>query len=148
MNPRHLLFASVKPLPQFTYEDIRDFAWGALNFLSQKASKIKSLALTIHGANYGLDEVEAFNSEIAGIIDTVSNDCFPSTLESIAFVEKDKERAGRLEGELTGLFPNGVIWIDNQGSLTGGQKDCRGNASCGGIGLVVEAVRLCCNAVH
>jgi hypothetical protein len=122
MCSRNILLVGVKPLEHFSYEDIRDFAWGALSFLSREAPNIKSIALTIHGANYGLDEVEAFNSEIAGLIDAVSTGSFPLGLESIAFVEKDNERTRRLQVELKGLFPDGVIRIDDQGSVAGVKK--------------------------
>lgn len=126
-NPNYILFVGVKPLVQFSYEDIRDFSWGALSFLARKARNVRSLALTIHGANYGLDEVESFNSEIAGILDAVSNDQFPTELESITFVEKDERRARRLENELDALFPTGIIKIDDQGSV-GGARPRAGDA--------------------
>ena len=47
---------------------------------------MRRLALTIHGPGYGLDEVEAFESEVAGVVEAVASGHFPSNLESIAFV--------------------------------------------------------------
>jgi len=119
MNPRSVLFVGVKPLLEFAYPEIRDFSRNALTFLSQKAPHIRSLALTIHGPGYGLDEVEAFQSELAGVIEAVADGHFPSALESIAFVEFDTRRARRLTHSLKELLPNGAIPIDGADAITG-----------------------------
>jgi hypothetical protein len=118
MNPRSVLFVGVEPLRDFTYSEIRDFAQDALTFLSRKAPDVRSLVLTIHGPGYGLDEVEAFQSELAGVVDAVADGHFPAALESIAFVERDSGRARRLTDSLKKLLPNGVIPLDGGGSIT------------------------------
>jgi hypothetical protein len=117
MNPRSVLFVGVKSLRKFTYAEIRHFARNAMTFLAQKAPDTRSLALTIHGPGYGLDEVEAFESELAGIVEAVSAGDLPSALESISFVESDTGRARRLAHALKKLFPDGIISVDERDAI-------------------------------
>jgi hypothetical protein len=77
----------------------------------------------LDGPGFGLDEIEAFKSEIAGITDGVSSGCLPLQLETIAFVENTAKRARRLEIELKELFPQGLIQPDSQGSVSGLKKE-------------------------
>jgi hypothetical protein len=119
MNPRSVLFVGVKPLQKFTYPEIRDFARTALTFLTRKAPDIRSLALTIHGPGYGLDEIEAFESELAGIVEAAAKGDLPLNLESVAFVELDPGRARRLTHSLKKLLPNGVIPIGGEDAING-----------------------------
>jgi hypothetical protein len=119
MNPRSVLFVGVKLLGEFGYPEIRDFARNSLTFLSQKAPDVRSVALTIHGPGYGLDEVEAFQSELAGVVEAVASGHFPSALESVAFVESDSGRVSRLRRSLKILLPDGIIPIDDRSSIAG-----------------------------
>jgi hypothetical protein len=80
---------------------------------------LRTVALTIHGPGYGLDEVEAFESELAGVVDAISDGHFPSDLESIAFVESDSGRVHRLTRSLKTLLPDGIIPINDRGSIVG-----------------------------
>jgi hypothetical protein len=135
MKPRRLLFVGVKSLQQFGYPEIRDFAVKALAFLAREAPKTRSIALTIHGTGYGLDESEAFESELAGLVEAISNRSFPRTLECITFVESNTGRADRLTQSLKRLLPEGVVPIDDSGSIAGLEDQTRdtlrtaGNAS-------------------
>jgi hypothetical protein len=112
IGPNAVLFVGVKRLHQFLYSDIRNFARNALAFLARVAPDIRSLALTIHGPGYGLDEIEAFDSELAGVVDAVANEEFPRNLESISFVELNPGRVQRLTQSLSRLLPRGGIPVD------------------------------------
>jgi len=118
MKPRSVLLVGVKPLQKFGYSEIRDFGRQALTFLS-KTIHIRTIALTIHGSGYGLDEVEAFQSELAGVVEAISNRHFPSNLESIVFVEHRPDRVHRLTQSLKTLLPDGIIPINDRGSIVG-----------------------------
>jgi hypothetical protein len=107
-----ILFVGVPPLDEFGYREVRRFARTALSVLAKKEPLVKRIALTIHGVLFGLDEAEAFEAEIAGLVDAVSvNDC-PEALREIIIVERDHGRVARLMKSLTALLPERTISTD------------------------------------
>lgn len=88
-----VLFLGVVPLFQFDYPEIRAFAARALEIVADKLPNAEHIAMTMHGAGYGLDEREAFRAEIAGLWETA--DAVPS-VRKITIVERDPARARRL----------------------------------------------------
>jgi hypothetical protein len=111
-----VLFVGVVPLREFGYQQIREFGRTVLVSLAGQTPNIEHLALTIHGPGYGLDEVEAFESELAGVVDAiVTGDC-PVHLDRVSFVEQNPGRAERLQEALNEVIPGGVI-DRNQGRL-------------------------------
>lgn len=104
-----VLFVGVVPLRQFGYQKIRGFARKALQALAGKAPAIKHVCMTLHGAGYGLDETEAFESEIAGLVDAITNRDYPEQLERISIVERNRGRAERLQEALDNFLPSGQI---------------------------------------
>lgn len=111
-------FVGVKSLWEFDYWEIRDFARRSLVSLARKKPAARQVAFTIHGPGYGLDEIEAFESEVAGIVEAVTGGAFPNSLQSITFIEVDQRRADRLAKSLKKLFPTGNLLIDGYGSLS------------------------------
>lgn len=105
IDAKKILIMGVVELYQFEYRQIRDFARNALSILAQNDSNIESIAFTLHGANYGLDENEAFASEIAGIIDAIESENYPHALSRISIVERNNGRAERLKILLNNLLP-------------------------------------------
>ena len=112
MTPTSILLLDVEPLHQFGYAQIRAFASKAVRCLAKVAPATEHLALTLHGANYGLYEVEAFEAEVAGLIDAVVGREAPDSLSRILIVERDAKRARRLRESLRVLAPNGMIGAD------------------------------------
>ncbi len=104
-----LLFVGVESLRRFGYKEMRDFTQRALSALVQLAPDAREIALTLHGVNYGLDEAEAFESEVAGIFDAVTAGAMPAGLQRITFVEMSTRRAARLRLLLSRLLPDGRI---------------------------------------
>jgi len=119
LGVKAVLFVGVNPLWRFGYQEIREFARRALDHLAQVASNTKHLCLTLHGVQYGLDESEAFESEIAGCVDAVASGRFPRLLERITIVELRPDRAERLRQKLSLLLPDGAIKVDSRGLLAG-----------------------------
>jgi len=117
IGPNAVLFVGVQPLYEFGYQEIREFARSILASLAVKAPNIAHLSLTIHGATYGLDEIEAFKAEIAGIFDALTTGDFPDQLTKITFVERDNGRTRRLEATLRQLLPNRRIPLGRRGAL-------------------------------
>jgi hypothetical protein len=86
-----------------------NFSRNALTFLASLAPGTRSVAITIHGAGYGLDETEAFESQIAGFTDSITSGMFPKLLEDIIIVEQSEGRVQRLQAVLKTLFPDGIL---------------------------------------
>ncbi len=118
IDAHKILFIGVGHLFNFRYKEIRDFARRSLNILATEAPHIKHIALTIHGVGYGLDETESFESEIAGLIDSIQNGHFPTNLEKVSIIEINAERVSRLNSILRRLLPKGEIIFDDKGFLT------------------------------
>jgi hypothetical protein len=102
-----VFFVGVVQLQSFGYAAIRDFARRALSALKDFLPKASHVALTLHGPNYGLDELEAFRSELAGLYDALEDGEFPEHLERITFVEVNAGRASRLKAQLSTLQSSG-----------------------------------------
>jgi hypothetical protein len=116
IEARHVLFVGVKPLREFGYAEIREFGWKTLVSLAGEAPNTRHLALTIHGPGYGLDEVEAFESELAGIVQAVTHSDLPKHLTEISLVERNLGRASRLTTSLKRILPDGRISLDDSPS--------------------------------
>jgi len=114
LSAKKILLIGVKTLYDFRYQEIREFSRRALSALASTTFDISSIAFTMHGANYGLDEYEAFKSELAGLIDAIHSLDFPPKLENIFILEINKGRFLRLTKLLKELIPNGVISTDYQ----------------------------------
>jgi hypothetical protein len=114
VNAASVLFVGVKPLREFAYPDIRDFGRKVLESLAGEAPRTGHLALTLHGAGYGLDEKEAFKAEIAGLMDAVISGDFPPSLTRISIVERNHGRAVRLQQLLENLIAGGRISVDTR----------------------------------
>jgi len=101
-----VLFVGTPSLEHFSYEQIREFGYRALATLGREAPQVREVLLTIHGPGYGLDEIEAFESEVAGLLDAFKLHDAPA-LDRITFVERNEGRAQRLQASLDRLLPQG-----------------------------------------
>ncbi len=102
---RQVLFVGTQPLRQINYRRIYDFILQTFEFLAEKAPKTRHLVMTVHGVNFGLDEREAFHSQLSGIERCLNKNKYPAALETITIVERNKKRAERLEEFLNGYEP-------------------------------------------
>ena len=59
-----MLFIGVPALGDFGYREIREFSKNALTILASQNWENKSIAMTMHGVGYGLDEREAFSAKL------------------------------------------------------------------------------------
>jgi hypothetical protein len=116
IGAKYVLFVGVESLLTFSYGTIRGFSRAALEFLSLKSLNVQTLCFTLHGTGFGLDEREAFESEIAGWIDAFSENLYPKNLSKIVVAEFMEARARRLEEIIKFLFPKGKIVVDDHKS--------------------------------
>ena len=93
----HVLFVGVVPLYKFDYSAIRTFAARALTVVANELPNALHIAMTIHGAGYGLDEREAFLAQLGGIMDAEKKGI---SSKRITIVEKNAGRAARLKAIL------------------------------------------------
>jgi hypothetical protein len=97
MECKHVMFLGVSELWTFRYAEISDFAKNALNRIKKSLGSTRSVAFTIHGVGYGLDEVEAFQSQLRGIKNALDEGLINEKFEKIFIVEKDRDRFERLK---------------------------------------------------
>src|SRR4051794_26997816 len=69
--PASILFVGVASLWELEYEQLRIFARRVLTILARERAETRRLLVTVHGPGYGLDEREAFESQVAGFVDAV-----------------------------------------------------------------------------
>ena len=116
-STKSIIFIGVPTLRQFGYKEIREFGRKSLISLASSDPNIKKVIMTIHGPGYGLDEIEAFESQLAGIMDSISSDDIPNELSEIVFVERSQGRATRLQKVIESLFPTYQIPTQKSGGV-------------------------------
>ena len=85
------LYIGTASLFQFRYREMQQFARKAVEFLAATRPNLRTLALTCHGANYGLDLEESFRSLITGLQQGLTLAPLRH-LERVIFVEKSHRR--------------------------------------------------------
>ncbi len=96
IHARYALFVGVPSLYDFNYQDIQEFASNVLRILGNVAPETRHLAMTIHGAGFGLDEIEAFLAQITGYLQALQSKQYPASLEKITILDIKSERVQRL----------------------------------------------------
>jgi hypothetical protein len=114
----YILFSGVDGLLNFRYKEIRSFSFNSLKHLAETKADAQHICFTMHGANYGLDETEAFESEIAGMVEAVAKGLYPLQLKKISIAEIYEPRAKRLKVLLRELLPEGVIRVENKDGIS------------------------------
>jgi len=98
------VFLGVKPLGKLDYNDIRDFGFRAVEFITKHLPSVAHVAMTMHGSGFGLDEIEAAQAQIAGCQLGLLT-FLPPSLERITWVEIFKNRADSFRALLRSPFP-------------------------------------------
>jgi hypothetical protein len=106
MKCKHIMFLGVPELWTFRYAEISDFAKNALIRIKKSLKLTRSVAFTIHGVGYGLDEAEAFQSQLRGIKNALDEGSIGNNIEKIFIVERDRYRFERLRRYTTELAYN------------------------------------------
>ena len=115
--PDKVMFVGVEPLHRFGYPQIREFARFALAAVAEADPEATAVSITLHGPGYGLDEVESFNAEVAGLIDAIRTGEAPQHLTRITIVELNHDRAERLRLLLSQILVDGNIVIGSSGEV-------------------------------
>jgi hypothetical protein len=99
-----LLLIGVEPISGLDYRTIRHFSRSALSEAAKLRPGPREISMTLHGVGFGLDETEAFESEVAGVVEAIDAGSYPAELHAVSFVERDKERARRMRRCLRSLI--------------------------------------------
>ncbi|MEM8931937.1 MAG: hypothetical protein AAGE94_12235 [Acidobacteriota bacterium] len=105
----HVLFVGTPPFAGFDYAAVRDLAHHALDWLGLHRPQTRSVVLTLHGVGFGLDEIEAFDSLLAGVLDAVERRGAPSGLRQVTIVERAKRRARAISRRFDELAADGAL---------------------------------------
>jgi hypothetical protein len=105
MVPRYALFVGVPAIHKIEYATIRDLGKRLVIGALEQGVQISRIAMTVHGPGFGLDEREAFRSQIAGILDALQENELSRDLREIVIVEIDPRRAQRLSVILEQTLP-------------------------------------------
>jgi hypothetical protein len=103
ISARQVLFVGVPPLSAFGYREIRNFSATVLEILATEAPQTRHLAMTIRGANFGLDEIECAEQQLRGYQDALREGRYPKALRSISIAELDQDRVEALTALLERL---------------------------------------------
>jgi len=104
-----ILFIGVPHLSNFRYERIRAFTKKALEILYEKKSNVSHIAMTIHGAGYGLDENEAVISQFAGLFEALQSGKYPKYLEKVSIIENNHGRLSRIRMTIDQFLKNNKV---------------------------------------
>ncbi len=104
----HALFIGVPPLVELSYSDIQNLSRRTLSVLKAELPSAAHLAMTIHGAGWGLDETAALVAQINGYLEAVYANDLPPALQTITIVEYRMDATRRLqtafETQFDGVF--------------------------------------------
>jgi hypothetical protein len=117
---RDVLFIGVPTLDRFRYADIADFAQAGLEAAARTVPDVREIALTLHGAGYGLDELACAEAELAGLLRGIGSSAALRDLRRVRLVERDRKRAERITKRFRRVLdahPDGgfVLWPASRG---------------------------------
>lgn len=92
----NVLYIATPHARQFKYADLTVFIQRAMDILKEQLPETRHILMTIHGVKFGLDEREAFITQIKAIFDGFLAGQIPPKLEQISIVETDASRVARL----------------------------------------------------
>ena len=95
ISPSHVLFLGVPELARLRYGHIYSIGQRTVTSTMNLECQRERISTTIHGVGVRLNEAAAFLAQLAGILEALRTHR-PSTLRSIAFVERDGDRFARL----------------------------------------------------
>jgi hypothetical protein len=107
LGAERVIFLGVPRLEDFGYGEIRLFARRAMSVVASEFPDARKVALTLHGAGYGLDEIACFDAELAGLLDALDWKTVSPALERVLILESDPRRAQRLRDHLVEKLSDG-----------------------------------------
>ena len=100
--PRRVMFLGTARLGKFRYKQMREYACRAVELIDQEQTNIETLAVTVHGAGYGLDIEESLHALIFGFQQALARGLAPA-LKSLTIVERNGRRFDIIRRALAGI---------------------------------------------
>ncbi|MBN1120886.1 MAG: toll/interleukin-1 receptor domain-containing protein [Anaerolineae bacterium] len=97
---KQLLVVGTPRLREVDYMGIRELGYNFVAALQIAPEPVTHMAVTLHGAGYGLDTREAFRAELLGIAHAINDGEYPPTLKKITFIERRENRVDVMADEL------------------------------------------------
>lgn len=105
----HVLVVGTPDLWMFDYPDIRDFGRLALSSRAMIDAPVERLLMTVHGAGFGLDTIEALEHELDGMEGAVQSGRIPPSLARVSIVEEQPRDFERMRKYLRARLPTGMM---------------------------------------
>lgn len=102
---RMITLVGTPPLYAFDYAEVRALGLRAVQAATSAGSSVRHLAVTVHGPGFGLDEEEAFEALLAGLVEGAEGRPQESVLDLITIVERNVPRSRQFEALLHQLLP-------------------------------------------
>jgi hypothetical protein len=94
------LFVGTPPGRKFRYASIRRLSSATLEELSARLPDAQHVVTTIHGPGFGMDEVEAILSQVAGFVEAMMLGNEPRELRRITIVDRQPKRVDLIQETL------------------------------------------------
>lgn len=104
VRARTVVFSGTTPLRSLTYSSVRSFGQDVIRQIHDCRPDTKQVAMTLHGVSVGLDEREAFLSQLDGVVEALSDGALPH-LQEVVFVELNPKRVARMVAILSENYP-------------------------------------------
>jgi hypothetical protein len=98
------VFIGTPALYHFDYQDIVKFGQTAMEIAADQGNAFGHVAITLHGAGFGLDELEAARALVTGCISTLKK-TRPGSPKRISIVELDSDRCRRVLRDFREYLP-------------------------------------------
>jgi hypothetical protein len=92
VKTNYVLLLNTPSISKFNYRHVREFSSNTLRMLSEHLPYCKHLLMVIHGAEYGLDEIESAFAQLGGILDAMEKGDLPNGLERISMISNNRSR--------------------------------------------------------
>ena len=120
VSARQVLFVGTPRLASLNYREVGEIVRVGLAELAARAPDCRHVALTLHGPGIGLDESQAFLSELKALYAAISAGKAPKQLERVTFVERHAGRASRMR-ELLEVAPQPRLDVPSAAAGTSGE---------------------------
>lgn len=104
LSAANVYFEGLPSLRQLTYSTVHKFGRESILKLHSEIPRARDIAMTLHGVSVGLDEREAFLSQLAGVVSALREGALPD-LKNLTFVELNPKRASRIAQWLEENYP-------------------------------------------
>jgi hypothetical protein len=101
---REILFVGLPAITSFSYQDVRRLGSSVLRILKRERPLTESLAMTVHGRGFGLDEIECVQQQLLGYGDACSLGECPDRLKRILIIEQDPNRVEAIDQIISKFF--------------------------------------------